>query len=65
MQKKDDIVKIYDDMFNLIGTESWDVVHEKDYCTRSSIFGCMVMNRMDAGFILYSVQKTRKFPRSL
>ena len=27
--KKDDIVKIYDDMFNLIGAEKWSVVHEK------------------------------------
>ena len=29
MHKKDDIVKIYDDMFNLIGAEKWSVVHEK------------------------------------
>lgn len=29
MHTKDDIVKIYDDMFNLIGTEKWSVVHEK------------------------------------
>ena len=29
MQKKDDIVKIYDDMFNLIGAEKWSVVHEQ------------------------------------
>ena len=29
MHNKDDIVKIYDDMFNLIGTEKWSVVHEK------------------------------------
>ena len=29
MHKKEDIVKIYDDMFNLIGAEKWSVVHEK------------------------------------
>ena len=29
MHKKDDIVKIYDDMFNLIGAEKWSVVHEQ------------------------------------
>ena len=29
MHKKDDIVKIYDDMFNLIGADKWSVVHEK------------------------------------
>lgn len=29
MQKKDDIVKIYDDMFNLIGAEKWSVVHAR------------------------------------
>lgn len=29
MHKKDDIVKIYDDMLNLIGAEKWSVVHEK------------------------------------
>ena len=29
MRKKDDIVKIYDDMFNLIGAEKWSVVHEQ------------------------------------
>lgn len=29
MNKKNDIVKIYDDMFNMIGTEKWSVVHEE------------------------------------
>lgn len=29
MNRKNDIVKIYDDMFNLIGTEKWSVVHQK------------------------------------
>lgn len=29
MNRKNDIVKVYDDMFNLIGTEKWSVVHEK------------------------------------
>lgn len=29
MSKKDDIVKIYDDMFNLIGAEKWSVVHKE------------------------------------
>ena len=29
IHKKADIVKIYDDMFNLIGAEKWSVVHEK------------------------------------
>lgn len=29
MTKKNDIVKIYDDMFNLIGAEKWSVVHQK------------------------------------
>ena len=29
MHKKDDLVNIYDDMFNLIGAEKWSVVHEK------------------------------------
>lgn len=29
MYEKDDIVKIYDDMFNLIGAEKWSVVHAR------------------------------------
>lgn len=29
MNRKNDIVKIYDDMFNMIGTEKWSVVHEE------------------------------------
>ena len=29
MATKNDLVKVYDDMFNLIGTEKWSVVHEK------------------------------------
>ena len=29
MSKKDDLVKIYDEMFNLIGTEKWSVVHKE------------------------------------
>ena len=29
MHTNDDIVKIYDDMFNLIGAEKWSVVHAK------------------------------------
>ena len=29
MHKNDDIVKVYDDMFNLIGAEKWITVHQK------------------------------------
>lgn len=29
MNQRNDIVKVYDDMFNLIGTEKWSLVHEK------------------------------------
>ena len=29
MHKNDDIVKVYDDMFNLIGAEKWSTVHQK------------------------------------
>ena len=29
MNRKNDIVKVYDDMFNMIGTEKWSVVHKE------------------------------------
>ena len=58
MQKKDDIVKIYDDMFNLIGTESWDVVHEKGLLHQ--VVHLWMYGDEPDGRWLYFVQRSKK-----
>lgn len=64
MHKKDDIVKIYDDMFNLIGAEKWSVVHEKACCTRLFISGFTEMMPKDGGSISSSVPNSVKIFRA-
>lgn len=58
MQKNDDIVKIYDDMFNLIGTEPWSVVHEKGLL-HQVVHLWMYDDEAD-GRWLYFVQRSKK-----
>lgn len=58
MQKNDDIVKIYDDMFNLIGTEPWSVVHEKGLLHQ--VVHLWMYGDESDGRWLYFVQRSKK-----
>lgn len=58
MTKKDDIVKIYDDMFNLIGAEKWSIVHQKGLFHQ--VVHLWMYGDEDDGRWLYFIQRSKE-----